>query len=406
MERISQLLYKRLQGTLSEAEDLELMIWVAADPANKELLNRVDNEEVLKASIRDWYGTPRRSVADDARLDAAIAQHEAGTKHTRISQLVRHLFPYAAALLIMVLAGTWYVLQKRGGNEEQGIATAAVLPGGNKASLTLADGRKLDLSADQSGIVVGDGSITYSNGSALSAISSEDQVDTRQLELTTPKGGTYQVTLSDGSKVWLNAASTIKYPSSFSDKERVVEIMGEAYFDIREDSKHPFKVRSRGQEIWVLGTKFNISAYPDEKETKTTLIDGKVRLSLVPELKEAAPTTDKPIVLQPGEQGLLRNGHITKSEVDISIYTAWKDGFFYFDRLSTPVAITQLARWYDLDVAYEGKIPNANVFAYIDRNKPLSAVLTAFEKSGLTFKVVQSGERKKLIVLGELSQKL
>jgi len=403
MERISQLLYKHLQDNLSEAEHTELMAWVAANPANLELLNRVDDVAILQADIQDWYAIPRRSVAHDPRLDAAITRHETATKRSRVSLSLRRMLPYAAALLLMVLAGTWHVFQQGQKSKEQELATADILPGGNRATLTLSDNRKIDLSTEQSGIIVGNGNITYSNGTSLAAISNEagSRQDISQLQLTTPNGGTYQVTLPDGSKVWLNAASLIKYPSSFSDKERVVEISGEAYFDIREDSKRPFKVLSKGQEVFVLGTKFNISAYPNENETRTTLIDGKVRLSLAQGLREALPMSDGPIVLAPGEQGVLRNGHITKSKVDASQYTAWKEGFFYFNRLSTLVAINQLARWYDLDVVYEGKTPGANVFAYIDRNKPLNAVLRAFEKSGLQFKVVQIGEQKQLIVLGE-----
>jgi ferric-dicitrate binding protein FerR (iron transport regulator) len=402
MERISQLLYKHLQGILTEAEHAELMAWAATDPANWELLNRVIDEESLDANMRDWYAMPRRSVVDDPRLDAAIAQHEAASKRTPLHQLIKRILPYAAAVLIMVFAGIWWTLDQDQSQVRE-LAAEDISTGGNKASLTFADGRKIDLSTEQSGIIVGDGRITYDDGSSLAVLS--DKVGTpqaiAQLELSTPRGGTYQMTLPDGSKVWLNAASTIRYPSSFVGDERVVEISGEAYFDIREDNKRPFKVMSRGQEVEVLGTEFNISAYADEKETRTTLVKGKIRLSLVASAEEASPISDKSTILMPGEQGAMRNGHIIKSNVEVSEYTAWKEGFFNFNRLPTPAAITQLARWYDLDVVYEGKMPEANLFAYIDRNKPLSAVLKALEKSKLKFKVVQAGERKQLIVLGE-----
>lgn len=401
MERISQLLYKQLQGKLTEAEHAELMAWATTDPANWELLNRVIDEESLEANIRDWYAIPRRSVADDPRLDAAIAEYEAASKHPHLYQLVKRILPYAAAIIIVATAGIWYAVEQRK-NKVYEIAAEEVATGGNKALLTLTDGRKIDLSAEQSGIIVGDGHITYSNGSALADLSDEEDPDDNiQLELATPKGGTYCLTLPDGSKVWLNAASSIKYPSRFSGKERAVELNGEAYFNIEEDKNHPFKVLSKGQEVQVLGTAFNIEAYLDENETKTTLVTGKVHISPMKDAGDGSRKRHKPVVLAPGEQGLLRNGQITKSEVDVFVYTAWKDGFFYFNRVPTSIAITQLARWYDLDVVYEGKIPNANVFANIDRRKPLRAVLTALEKSGLQFKVMQSGQRKKLIVLGE-----
>jgi len=402
MERISRLLYKYLQGSLNEDEHAELMAWAAADPANWELLNRVDDEESLEANIRDWYAISKRSVADDPRLDAAIAQHEIVMKRSGFRQLIRSALPYAAAVLLIVLSSIWYFEQDQQ-NEMRELAADDILTGGNKATLTLADGRKINLSTEKSGIIVVDDDITYNDGSSLSVVSNTagDRRAISQLELSTPKGGTYQMTLPDGSKVWLNAASTIRYPNSFAGKERVVEISGEVYFDVREDSKRPFKVLSQGQEIMVLGTQFNISAYPDEKEIKTTLVDGKIRLSLASKFGEVPLPLDEAIILLPGEQATLSSGHITKQKVDVSQYTAWKDGFFYFNRLATPAAIAQLARWYNLDVVYEGRLPEANVFAYIDRNKPLSAILTALEKSRLKFRIVQSGERKQLIVLGE-----
>lgn len=402
MERISQLLYKYLQGSLNEAERAELMAWAAADAANWELLNRVIDEESLEADIQRWCAIPRRSVADDSRLNAVIAQHEIDTKRLRLRQQIRRILPYAAAVLIIAFASIWYTYE-RGQSEMHEIAAKDMLAGGNKAFLTLTDGRKIDLSTERSGIIVGNGQITYEDGSSLAVLPDigESVQTISQLELSTPRGGTYQMTLPDGSKAWLNAASTIKYPSSFSGKERIVEIAGEVYFDIHEDSKRPFKVLSRGQEVEVLGTEFNISAYPDENETKTTLVNGKIRLSLAAKPGEASLNPDKSLILVPGEQGALRNSHIAKSNVDVSQYTAWKDGFFDFNRLPTPAAIAQLARWYDLDVVYDGKLPEANLFAYIDRNKPLSAILKALEKSKLKFKVVQAGERKQLIVLGE-----
>ncbi|RXF67347.1 FecR domain-containing protein [Arcticibacter tournemirensis] len=403
MERISQLLYKHLEGTLSEAERTELNEWAAANPANRKLLDRVNNNEVLEADIDDWYAIPRRTVADDPRLDAAILQHETTKNQPRVRQLVRRILPYAAAVFFILLAGMWYVSEQRQTSREQEIAATDIRSGGNKATLTLSDGRKIDLSSEQSEIIVKDESVTYGDGSSLAVIpdKSKDRSDVSLLQLTTPKGGTYQLILPDGSRVWLNTGSTIKYPARFISKERTVEISGEAYFDIEEDSKRPFKVLSPGQEVLVLGTKFNVSAYPDDRDTKTTLVDGKVLLSLPKGSGEGFPASGKSILLAPGEQASLSKGHITKSKVDVSQFTAWKEGFFYFNKLPVTTAITQLARWYNLDVVYQEKLPESNVYAYIDRDKPLSAVLKALELSRLKFKIVQQGERKQLIVLGE-----
>ncbi|MEH6304331.1 FecR domain-containing protein [Olivibacter sp. CPCC 100613] len=398
MERISQLLYKHLRGNLTDAERAELMTWAAADPANWELLNRVLDEEDLEAGIRDWYVIPKRSVTDDPRLDAAITANEMKSKHSILRLIIRRALPYTAAIIALALIGLWYTYrQDHKMVTEQAIDDTSTQ--GNKAVLTLADGRKIDLSEERSGIVVEKGHITYDDGSSLTVLPDigESVQTISQLELSTPRGGTYQMILPDGSKVWLNAASTIKYPSNFIGKERIVEISGEAYFDIKNDRQRPFKVLSKNQEIDVLGTEFNIAAYPDEREIRTTLVDGKIRLSVA---GSGETKSSKTIILMPGEQGALSNGHFLKSRVDVSEYVAWKDGFFYFNRTPTSAAITQLARWYDLDVVYKGKLPEANLFAYIDRNKPLSAVLKALEKSELKLKIVQNGQRKQLIILG------
>src|SRR5690606_13352531 len=187
-----------------------------------------------------------------------------------------------------------------------------ILPGGNRATLTLADGRTINLSEAQTGIVVGDG-ITYLDGTGV-LDNSASSVSTI-MSLSTPKGGTYQITLPDGSKVWLNANSTLKYPSRFGGKERVVELEGEAYFDVsqqstansRQASFVPFLVKTNNQTVEVLGTEFNISAYADDPVTKTTLVEGSVKVS--------AHAVNASTLLKPGEQGLLLHDRIERKTV-------------------------------------------------------------------------------------------
>ncbi|SEL13662.1 FecR family protein [Parapedobacter koreensis] len=323
--------------------------------------------------------------------------------------------PYAAAMLIAVTAATWIFFGDAIVHYKATIVNAEdIVPGTNRATLTLADGRTIDLSETQTGIIIDEG-ITYADGTDLTSgdgksaeIAKLSAEIVNELVLTTPKGGTYQVTLPDGSRVWLNASSALKYPSRFSGKERVVFLEGEAYFDIKSMplpaglpapigregiGRLPFKVITNNQTIEVLGTEFNISAYAEDADTKTTLVEGSVQLSPL--------GGGRVVTLSPGQQAITRGSAIETKRVDTEPYTAWKDGFFYFDRLPTQAAIAQLARWYDLDVIYEGKLADVNMFAYIERNKPLSAVLKALEKSGLKFRVSQSGKRNQLIVLGE-----
>lgn len=412
INRIVYLLRKHVSHKLNEREKAELKAWADRDPAFQQLLEEVSDEKSLASALQAFdavYGGDKE--ASITRMEARIAEGIKTVSKAPIELTSPHRFwkwvPYAAAMLITATAATWIFFSREIVDRQATIVNAQhIAPGTNRATLTLADGRTVDLNEAQTGIIVSEEDITYDNGTSLALPSSETLV------LTTPKGGTYQVILPDGSKVWLNAASTLKYPSRFDGDERVVELEGEAYFDVSEqgqsgtsakESNHvhklthsqkiPFKVVASGQTVEVLGTEFNISAYPDEPETKTTLVEGAVQI-----VNRQSKIVNK---LQPGDQSIVREASTDIQKVDTEQYTAWKDGFFYFDRLPTKTAITQLARWYDLEVVYEGKVPKANIYGYIDRNKPLSTVLTALEKSGFKFKVVQSAEQRQLIVLGE-----
>lgn len=397
--RIVYLLRRHISHELNIQEQTELQTWADRHPGFRRLLDEVSDEQSLRSALRAFdtvYGVdPAASIRRMKRriAEAIPMDIDEPAAQPRIRRLQKWM-PYAAAIMIAAASFTVYFLDRGQERTDAGPAAEEILPGGNRATLTLADGRTIDLSETRTGIVVAGGNITYSDGDTVLMTPSETLV------LTTPKGGTYQITLSDGSRVWLNAGSTLKYPSNFDDHERTVHLEGEAYFSITQSRKGadaqniPFKVLTAGQEVDVLGTGFNISAYPDQSETKTTLVTGRVRV---------APATGhrSAVILHPGQQAITRGADTEVITVDTDIYTAWKHGFFYFDRLPTKDAIAQLARWYDLEVAYEGKLQDDNMFAYIERNKPLGAVLKSLEKSGLTFRVTRSGERNRLIVLGE-----
>lgn len=325
----------------------------------------------------------------------------------------RKWIPYAAAALIATSAATWFLVDKETRNKEQGLIATEILPGGNRATLALADGRTIDLSMEQSGIIVAESGILYNNGDSLvdnwqGTIDKDSPSGTekgnRSMQyaiLTTPKGGTYQITLPDGTKVWLNAASTLKYPARFSDEERVVALEGEAYFEVRKSKKQawPFRVVVTGQTVEVLGTEFNISAYPDESETKTTLVEGKVKVS--DGASEATIRSTQYAILSPGQQAITSNAITNVLEVEVEQYTAWKDGFFYFDGVAPQAAFAQLARWYDIDVVYQGKVPTIRFFGMIDRSGNLNDALAILKESGLEFKFSQSGATNQLIIIGE-----
>lgn len=402
-ERIRQLIVRYFSGGLSEDERAELDGWLAADKRHKSLLDELNNgslffDELSAFSRPDTDATLQRlreQMADTNRLRAGNVQK------------LRRLVSYAAAILIVTMVGVWFYPgreQTKQHSKEQ-VSAADIVPGGNRAMLTLADGRKIDLSEEQQGIIVGDG-IMYLDGSAVierEKLKTENDAFNSHLSafnsITTPKGGMYQITLPDGSKAWLNANSTLEYPNRFDGDERIVRLVGEAYFSITQkrmattSQNVPFKVLTADQEVQVLGTEFNVSAYPDEQETKTTLVSGSVAVR-----PNGTPVT---LNVSPGEQGLLRNGVFSKSAVDTDQFTAWKDGYFYFDGLSPEVALAQLSRWYDLDVVYQGKIPSVSFFGEIERSKPLAAILKILEKSGLRFDLKQVDGRNRLIVFNE-----
>ena len=320
--------------------------------------------------------------------------------------------PYVAAVLVIGSIGTWalwdspIINQK---NEQESATVADIQPGGNRALLTLADGRTIDLSTAQSEIVVGN-EITYSDGTAVlspKAAAAESRPPTSEaglLTLSTPKGGTYQITLPDGSKVWLNSASKLTYPSRFDKNERVVEMEGEAYFEVSKTPiKLPFLVKTRSQTVEVLGTQFNISAYGDEPEVKTTLVEGSVKVALLnnnrdksnPRLSGPAPST----ILKPGQQSIVRNEKATVNEVDVSAFIGWKEGFFIFSGTELRDAMRQISRWYDVEIVYEGNMPRTPFYGKISRDDTLAEVLAILKEGKVNFRIEKDGANNRLIVM-------
>lgn len=295
-----------------------------------------------------------------------------------------------AAVFIAAVSVFWYFAGEDNVSPDTvNLKAADIAPGGNRATLTLADGRTIALSEAQAGIVMDDAQITYQDGSASVAVLEEgNTTEPVMLSLTTPKGGTYQVTLPDGSKVWLNAASTLTYPSHFGGKMRSVTLSGEGYFNVAKDEQKPFRVISRDQEVKVLGTQFNLSAYPDEAATKTTLVEGAVQLG----------GGDVDVRLSPGEQGILTNGKIQVATVDVATYVGWKNDEFVFNGIELRDAMKQLSRWYDVEVIYEGKIPPKQFYGSFSRNLTLGETLDILKEARVNFSVQKVGSVSRLVV--------
>lgn len=397
---IEHLLFRRLQGLATDAENLHIEAWAAESSGNRKILARLDDERVLRQDLGDLI---KLVDADEGRarirrMDRHIRNVVKGAPTRALGRWVS----YAAAVVLLLVIAMFMWKDDGQGNievESDAVYAEKVLPGGNRAMLTLADGRTVALDEAQNGIIIGEGNVAYNDGSMVLEQVYDDYGDNiPNAVLATPKGGTYQVQLPDGSKVWLNAASTLTYPIRFGGIERVVELEGEAYFEVSNmqhssgasEEYMPFKVVSNGQVVEVLGTAFNIAAYSDEHESKTTLVEGSVQI-----VNRESSIVNR---LQPGEQALVRGEDIETKQVNVFQHTAWKEGYFYFNGDSPQDAFAQLSRWYDIDVIYLKKVPTLHFFGRIERDKSLGAILKILEKAGLEFKVSSEGDDVRLII--------
>ena len=264
-----------------------------------------------------------------------------------------------------------------------------VPPGGNKAVLTLADGTTIMLDDVKNGTLAQQGKTKVSKLDGKLAYNSAKTGVEEILynTISTPRGGQYQVVLPDGSQVWLNAASSLRFPTSFTGNERRVEITGEAYFEVAKNANLPFVVQVNTSEIKVLGTHFNIMAYNEEELLKTTLLEGSVQFT----------SGENHATLQPGQQSqLIKNGQVKiLDNVNIEEVVAWKNGMFHFEKMDIESLMRQISRWYDIEVVYQNHKSDDKFIADIPRNTNLSDALKALE---LTGKVQFDVEGKTVIV--------
>ena len=318
----------------------------------------------------------------------------------------RYRLAAAAAIIFVLLSGGGVLLLKTGGSKPVAAAVGGkpaagedIGPGRNKAVLTLADGSTIDLDEAKDGTIANQGNsklvklnggqLAYqqSRGSGAQGGPESGKPENRKPSfntISTPKGGQFQLVLPDGSKVWLNAASSLKYPTAFSGKKRTVELQGEAYFEIAPNATMPFTVDA-GAQIEVLGTHFNVMAYNDEQAVKTTLLEGRVKVH----------SGDQSVLLAPGEQARSKdNGALTTTTVDTDEAIAWKNGLFRFNEATIEEVMRQVSRWYDVEVVYVNAVPKDLFRGEIYRNVNVSKVLKVLEISGVHFTV----EGKKILV--------
>jgi len=301
----------------------------------------------------------------------------------------------SAAIILLTGAGLFYYKNRPVANQQSSLVKQDIKPGGNKAYLTLANGKKIALIEAQNGALAKQGTITINKTldgqvvytAAATAAQNSELVTYNAIE--TPRGGQYRLTLADGTKVWLNAASSIKYPVAFAGNERKVEITGNVYFEVEHNAAKPFRVVCNGQIVEDLGTHFNINAYSDENAVKTTLLEGSVKVSSAGEAK----------ILKPGEQAQLVRGNILVAQVNVDEVVAWKNGLFDFKDADIETVMRQLSRWYDVDIEYRGKISEALFTGKLYREVNVSQVLDMLSYFKVHFKIENNGVQKKIIVM-------
>ena len=373
----------------------------------KQLLVMIENEtstEAITQTLKDhWERSGQKNALRESELDVkfALLMKEARHEAPVISMLSakkerrKNIRYAAAAIIICMLSVSVYFLFKpqpaRQISKTENIKTPAneVAPGGNKAILTLANGTSIILDSAANGTLTtqGNSKILKLNGmlsyNTLKNKSSEVLYNT----ISTPRGGQYELMLSDGSKVWLNAASSLRFPASFVGKERKVELLGEAYFEVAKNAAMPFKVKVHGMEVEVLGTHFNINSYDNESMIRTTLLEGSVKIN----------KNNSSSLLKPGEQAQMNKAGEIKiiNNVDVEEAIAWKEGKFQFDKADIHDIMRQLARWYDVDVEYKGTV-SSHFGGTISRDVNLSQVLNMLHLTGeVNFQI----QDKKVVVM-------
>ncbi|MBD1431548.1 FecR domain-containing protein [Sphingobacterium sp. DN00404] len=372
--RYQELANKWLAGTINEAEKMELSAWY----------NSFDDDTI---DIPDSFSESEYELKD--RILAKVKERvDIPSPHHRIRYRFNNFRAVAATVAFFFLIGVcYYTMVAPNVETKHALSLNDISPADNKANLTFADGRAIELDQEQSQLII-DGDVQYLDGTKL--YDKNDKNSTQYAILSTPKGGRYQLKLSDGSKVWLNASSSIRFPSEFNGSPRTVELLrGEAYFEInkqtsKDGSRIPFFVKLDQQLVEVLGTKFNINSYVAKKGVVTTVTEGVVTVQKLDALSKQKP--DK-VRLTAGRQAIVDHSGIKENQVDVEGFTAWKQGFFYFNDDDIHAVMDEFARWYDIDVTYEIAGSNDLFSGYIPRDVTLGQALHLLKVAGVNFEL-------------------
>ena len=382
-KRIYQLIAKQLVEGLNEEEKQELNDWIA-EPGNDSFYQEITEKEYVKLRLEKWSSI-------DVKKHTTAFEREIGIKPVR---RVSEWWQCAAAVVIFCIIGIGFWMAVERDAEVKKVAGMDIVPGEAKAVLVLNDGRQVDLGVKKvDRIIEKDGKVTMNDslGIHYNQESGEQGVGLKN-EIIVPTGGEYNLILSDGTIVYLNAESRIEFPVKFSGKERVVALVGEAYFHVAASKEHPFIVKTKDMDVLVTGTEFNVKAYPDELNVQTTLLKGEVTVFAGFEKKEK-------MTISPNQQAQWdrKNVALEVREVDPGLFMAWRNGQFIFRQDRLEDIMRTLARWYGVEVVFSDEsIKNMTFAGKLDRSEDIAPILDVLRATGkLTVNV-----KGKQIVLG------
>ncbi|WP_316825906.1 FecR family protein [Pedobacter miscanthi] len=386
---IAELITAYLQDSLSAEQRTALDKWLEVD-ANRLFLTGFSKKDELRDKLSrfgniDADATWKKTLTGLAKLNSSPTEKE--TKVPVVINIINYKWIAGLAAVLIVSIGIYFFNSLHNSSPSSGSVNLIVndiAPGRKGATLTMADGRTIELDGKKSEVITSNSEIIYSDGTAIKTTQQDKNQNpsngTQMLTASTANGRSYIFTLPDGTRVWLNAASTIKFPMHFTGNSRTVEISGEAYLEVYKDRDHPFVVRSKDQQLEVLGTHFNIRSYAEESRTKTTLLEGSVKIAPLSgqfsSHSTSSPGSQTAVVLKPNEQSVLKQGKINIFPADTDMETAWIRNDFQFRGETMENVLKDVARWYDVKIIYQSNDERSTpLIGQISRDRPLSAVL-------------------------------
>ena len=375
-DRIVRLLQLYLLGDITEEERQELEDWCEEAPRNRKLFEQICQEDLF---------SKERYVYEKINDTKAFSVFEKRVRKVS-SRSIGNWWKYAAVLLFPILVvGSWKLMHETEQVSIVASSVAPIQPGCSQAVLVLDDGRKVFLKEEEEGVISEDKEITVTGEKDRLVYTSSEGKNVDEIrfnELEVPRGGEYKVRLADGTLVYLNSATRMKYPVKFDEKERKVYLSGEAYFEVAKDPERPFFVEMEGVEVRVYGTSFNVNTH-QEGNIQTVLVKGSIGVKVLSSGMES--------VIRPGQMAEFKQGNtkVDVKDVNVAVYTDWKDGIFRFENQRLEDILTVLSNWYDVDVFYQiPSVKELHFSGYMERYKDVSVILEAITLStGVTFSI-------------------